>query len=121
MLDLAVRVIETGEQGPSEGDLVHFDEVLDELRGRDGRVELLAGYATIAAYRISVDDQEYELDQAPDPYYYDAEDPARDAAYAASSGAPFNKPSDPARRREFWTWWLREAVPTAAFSAVPYR
>jgi hypothetical protein len=36
-------------------------------------------------------------------------------AYAGE--LPWGDGSDPARRREFWTWWIDEAVPAAAASA----
>jgi len=50
-----------------------------------------------------------------DPWSSDA---ARDAA-AAFAGPVWEQPSsDREKRREFWSWWLREAVP-AAWRAVP--
>lgn len=48
-----------------------------------------------------------------DPWSSDA---ARDAA-AAYAGPVWEPSSDREKRREFWTWWLREAVP-AAWRAV---
>jgi hypothetical protein len=35
------------------------------------------------------------------------------ASVALAGGSPWTPGSDPARRREFWQWWLREAVPAA--------
>jgi hypothetical protein len=79
---------------------------------------LLVGYAAVAALRTALFDEAFSAslidleasDLELDPYTADA---AFWAAGAYASGPPMDPASDPDRRREFWEWWLTEAVPEA--------
>ena len=114
MLELAERRLQTGEQPPDDEDLEYFDVELDNLHAATKRAAVLVGYAALHAYRVAVEDHHFDADETPDPADYDEPDPARDAAIAYANGLPGEAGSDGALRREFWLWWLREAVPAAA-------
>jgi hypothetical protein len=47
-------------------------------------------------------------------------DTALTASIVYANGGPWDKSADPIKRRDFWLWWLKEAVPAAAaISAAP--
>lgn len=79
------------------------------------------GYAAVDAVTTAQVDEEVEgfdegeLDENLDADQWDA---SFFASLAFASGAPGEQGSDPARRREFWRWYLREAVP-AAYTTAP--
>jgi hypothetical protein len=54
-------------------------------------------------------------DEDLSPYYMDA---SYLSSVAAAGGFPSQKEADPAKRLEFWEWWLSEAVPQA-WDSVP--
>ena len=81
--------------------------------------------AAIAAYYVALWDERFsswEIDatlpnNSIDPFDFDA---ALTAAIVYANGGPWDRGSDKIKRREFWLWWLKEAVPAAAaVSAAP--
>ncbi len=96
---------------------------LDELEMQGGEISALsAGYAAAAALRAALHDELFDdghldltvTDADVDPEWTDA----AFAAAAAHAGGPLGSTTaDPARRRDFWRWWLETAVPEAARDA----
>jgi hypothetical protein len=91
---------------------------LDVHSDKLGIVETIAsGLAAVEALREALGKDPYEgvnidatkSDEELDPYHTDAAQFAADAY----SGPSWISSSSPEKRREFWEWWLREAVPMA--------
>jgi len=81
--------------------------------------------AAIGAFYVALWDERFsswEIDpklpnNSLDPFDFDA---ALTASIVYAEGGPWDKGSDPIKRRDFWLWWLKEAVPAAtAISAAP--
>jgi len=85
---------------------------------------LVCSAATGALYVALWDERfnSWELDpklpnNSIDPFEFDA---ALTASIVYANGGPWDRGSDPIKRRDFWLWWLKEAVPAAAaVSAAP--
>lgn len=97
---------------------------LDDLvAGEDSDPALRAGFAAAKAITTALHDELFEpaerdedvSDEALDPDQWDA---AYFAAMSFAGGAIWEDGSDPERRREFWQWYLKDAVPRA-WDAVP--
>lgn len=77
-----------------------------------------------ATYDMSFDPAQPPAEIKPGQFMLDGQvgpfnrDAAFDASVAAANGLPWDSTSSPQRRRAFWEWWLREAVP-AAWESVP--
>ena len=84
----------------------------------EGRAPVGAGLAALSALQVAISDEEFDpesinlnlTDEDVDAYDHDAVFPAA-ADYAG--GPTWVPESDAAKRREFWHWWLKEALPTA--------
>lgn len=123
MLALAEQVL-SGAAPPDASDRSRgqFWTEMDDLVYRDQLfIPAPVGYAAVNAVTTAQVDEEVEgfdegeLDENLDAYQLDA---SYLASLAFASGAPGEQGSDPARRREFWRWYLREAVP-AAYTTAP--
>jgi hypothetical protein len=84
----------------------------DESRYRG----VYAGHAACGALRVAIDDEPVGLaDQGLDQYDLDAEE--QDTAFLASlafgGGDEGEAAYRPELRRDFWQWYLDEAVPAA--------
>jgi Immunity protein Imm5 len=90
-------------------------ELENMLEEEVGNVEY-AGWAAVAAVVVAGCDEDLS-DPDSDLDDLDVEVTSWSNAYAASvayaNGAPSQPGSDVSHRREFWTWWLDEAVPAA--------
>jgi hypothetical protein len=94
---------------------------LDNLRPSE-RYSLAkcVGFAVIRAATISLHDEtfivfndEQDLDENYDPYDWDA---AYHTSIACANGGPWDASSNVEKRREFWLWYINEAVPKAFLS-----
>ncbi|MGH9281181.1 MAG: Imm5 family immunity protein, partial [Acidimicrobiales bacterium] len=78
------------------------------------------GQAVCAALSTAAHDKPYD-DLPPDVDDYDLDSDAWDASFLAAMAAAGGEVGSPVasdeRRREFWEWYLREAVPSAWRSA----
>jgi hypothetical protein len=87
----------------------------------DFLIEINAGYAAASAASTAISDDKYDeaniddstLDEDLDPYEWDA---GYFASIAYAGGPPGADSSDSDKRREFWSWYLNNAVPNAWFS-----
>ena len=86
---------------------------VDRLNG----VAVAAGYAAAQAVTTALNDERFDVqdldskvDRDLDPYDWDA---SFFASVAAAHGAPWEASSDGSARREFWRWYIREAIRTA--------
>jgi hypothetical protein len=93
----------------------HCGELVYEHQ--DKQNDALVGYAAIQTLRIALWDDLYSdalaelaIDEDIDPEDLDY---AFSAAACWAEGTIWNESSSPARRHEFWHWWLSEAVPAA--------
>lgn len=96
--------------------------LFDDARGRERGY--LAGHAVAATGWVAVGDEllspdagvsEKELIDPEDP---DLWDPAFFAAGAWAGGMPWSRSHSPETYREFWQWYLEDAVPQAWLSAT---
>ena len=76
------------------------------------------GYSALEALSVAVQDEAFDeraVDLASSDADLDADeiDAALSASVAYANGAILYPGSDHVRRREFWEWWLKEAVPAA--------
>ena len=76
--------------------------------------EVAAGFAAVQALGTAMYDEFFDPDSL-DPARPDEDDPeSHDSAYyaavAEAGGMPGDPDADRERRREFWRWWLGEAV-----------
>jgi hypothetical protein len=84
---------------------------------------VLVGYGAIKVVDVAVRDENFDptqinpqlTDDHLDPYDLDV---APTAAAAYADGFRWDSESDPQKRRQFWQWWLTEAVPKA-WAAFP--
>src|SRR5579859_563833 len=77
-----------------------------------------AGWAALMAFGemkqdLQVHPPEIDLMQTDEEFTMDERDYACYAAAAYADGTPDWPSADQARRRQFWNWWLTEAVPMA--------
>lgn len=119
--DEPMRLLAAAQAGPAAAGLKQAvrdaHTHLDNLSLRGGTA-VSAGLAYWAVARNLVfgrpeepGDVDGEMDLDPDDW-----SPCFYAANAAANGPTWLDGSDPAARREFWRWYLLEAVPTAAGS-----
>jgi Immunity protein Imm5 len=106
---------EISEEAAREENSRFMTELEDMLEEEVGNVEY-AGWAAVAAVVVAGCDEDLsEPDSDLDDL--DVEVTSWSTAYAASvayaNGAPGQPGSDVSHRREFWNWWLDEAVPAA--------
>jgi hypothetical protein len=82
-------------------------------------VSISVGFAAANVVAAALNDEQFDpndeedaqfLDEDYDPYDWDA---SFYASIAYAGGAPGDENSDLQRRKEFWEWYLKEAVPTA--------
>ncbi len=86
---------------------------------------LYAGFSAVKALFVAVEDEKFDsgaidyqcTDADIDPYDLDTSFFAC-AAYA--HGSVWESESDAAKRRDFWEWWLKHAVPKAQSAVVTY-
>jgi hypothetical protein len=103
----------------ADRDFGEFWTYMDNLASKfeDSR-PVMVGYSAAKALLTALFDEkfdpfhiDYDLTDADvDPYDSDA---AFAAAVAYADGSIWNPDSSSTKRREFWEWWLSEAVPTA--------
>jgi hypothetical protein len=88
-----------------------FDLMTDESRF----VGTYAGHAAISALFVAMSDEAYDYEPERDDYDLDAEDldTSFQAAMAYGGGDVGEKAYNIEKRREFWQWYLDEAVPNA--------
>lgn len=102
---------------------VHGDDIDGELANREGAPSVNAGLVCHAASRallVAVWDERFEPHRPPPDWTgrYGSFDPeSMDASYlvaAVVTGSwPNQENSDVEKRRAFWRWYLRKAVPRA--------
>jgi hypothetical protein len=105
---------------------VHASKISAQLADRrapGGRLTSLVGYAASRVLFVAVQDELFDPDDVDDPESHGSGDPeSMDASYMASAvaagGFPEDKSSDVGARRQYWQWYLEEAVPRA-WQAVP--
>lgn len=81
--------------------------------------------SAVKALKTAIEDEDFDpatrdyqlTDQDRDPFSQDA---SYFASVAYANGTMLDSQSNPAKRLEFWEWWLTQAVP-AAWEAVPER
>ena len=90
------------------------------LLGREHLTAVYAGWAAWAAARDAIAGNhdgpppgESELEVSPQEW-----EPSFYGSAAQSGGASWDRTGSPARRREFWEWYLATAVPEAFSAAV---
>lgn len=98
----------------------NFWEYFDELvyQDEDNTNAASVGTAAVQALSAAIFDEDFpannidyqRVDKGTDPYELDA---SFYAAAAYAGGAVWEETSSSAKRREFWEWWLNEAVPSA--------
>jgi hypothetical protein len=93
---------------------------LDDISwGSSTKSAVGAGYAALRALDVARGDEPCDLPR-PDSAVRDEDlqprqrDSAYLAAAAAAGGAPWEPRSSADRRRDYWNWWLAEAVPSVA-------
>jgi|SRR5579871_1340328 len=90
---------------------------LDELANQTNDMAVGVGYAAAQLLETALDDEPFDpedLDiEATDHKEFAMNDTTFFAAAAYADGMTSNREGDPKKRREFWEWWLREAVPQA--------
>lgn len=113
-LDATRQALAAASAPVLDADLGLFDVELDNLATTPGNdAKLAVGWAAVAAYRVLLHDEPH-MTQPPVEPVLDPPDPAFEAARAAAGGWIFSAAADSTKRREFWRWWLHEAVPAAA-------
>jgi len=121
ILDAAQGVLQgTHPREAARANRDRFWDRLEKLGHGDADIKVLscAGYSAIATLNAALRDElfdpariDYDVgDGAVDPYQSDA---AYFAAIACAHGPVRSSSSDADKRRQFWTWWLDEAVPAA--------
>jgi hypothetical protein len=104
----------------------HYTEYwqhVDQLGFDSKSMAVSAGYAAVTALMTAVDDETYRPEQIDlneqDSRDIDDNDASFFAAAAFASGPSWKtigSDSDAEARRQFWLWWLNEAVPAACGS-----
>lgn len=91
------------------------------LYEREDSIAVCAGLAAYSACRTAVYDEDFEPDNVDDLTDDDLEPYDWDAGYLAAlvyaGGGKWNEESNATQRRQFWEWYLKEAVPKAWNSA----
>jgi len=113
----AVQVL-AGELDPASLEQINMrlqPDVVNLLEQGEGAfVAVYAGLSAVAAINTVLYDTDFEAvgenEQEVDP---DTWDPSFYASLAACGGAVWENGPDEHLRREFWTWYLHEAVPMA--------
>lgn len=93
-----------------------------EYRGFEYQKAIAAGLSAISALSTALDDEAFDR-EGIDEELTDADTDAYESdssfwAAIASAGATWEEKGDRRKRREFWQWWLTEAV-NYAWSAIP--
>lgn len=123
MLALADRVVR-GEVEPQSArrERDRFSVDVENLRDADFAPGYVGSAAVAAAITAEVDnwtDRPPETtDDDLDPYEWDTSYYASSAYAGSMPGEPDDDAASQSRRREFWRWYLSEAVPSA-YRAVP--
>jgi hypothetical protein len=89
---------------------------LDDMREEEVGNDEYAGWAALQAVVVAANDEDLsDLNSDVDDLDIDGSSwsTAFNASVAYANGVPSQPGSDVSRRREFWTWWLDEAVPEA--------
>jgi immunity protein Imm5 of predicted polymorphic toxin system len=103
----------------------HYMDELSQGANPAGSFAVLAGYAAVKVLDRAWYDLHFDPERIDGPQddgqvsAYDS-DAAFDASMVYANGGLGDPRSDPAKRLEFWEWWLTRAVP-AAWVAVPER
>jgi hypothetical protein len=121
LLDLAEQVCRGEVDGATLTELrsraqTEFDDI---SWASDDKSAVAVGYAAHRALAAAIRDELFDLVQPNTPdrdedRQPDEHDSAYFAAAAASGGAPWQPGSSAERRRDYWLWWLTEAVPAIA-------
>jgi immunity protein Imm5 of predicted polymorphic toxin system len=115
---VALSVIDAITQGGESGDASDtFDELWEavmDLSLERPFPEIAVGFAAVQALSTAMYDESFDPDDL-EPEREDGDDPesfdsAYYAAVAAAHGLPAAPESDSQLRREFWKWWVTEAV-----------
>lgn len=110
-----------GKKAAKFGD--EFWTLLEHHIGEDNNISIYAGTSAVKALFVAVQDEQFDESNIDyqrtdaDVDVYDL-DTSYFAAAAYAHGSIWEPDSDPAKRREFWEWWLQEAVP-AAWRSMP--
>ena len=114
-----VEKILAGIDQSTEEEVGRYWSYMDGVAAKtQGRPPVGVGYAAVEALYTAVADEEFDpsaidynlSDEDVDPYEHDT----AFAAAADYAGGPTWVPnSDATKRREFWHWWLSEAIPAA--------
>ena len=102
---------------------LHMDNVSAELydAGGHNQTAALAGYAACRALAVALYDETFSRsDTGAEPHWSEPYllDPAEHASAAYAGGHPGDPSSDPEKRRAYWLWYCRHAVP-GVLSAAP--
>lgn len=116
MVELARAYASGGSTEEAARDKIgRFMTELEDMLEEVGNVEY-AGWAAVDAASVAASDEDLS-DPDSDLDDLDVDVTSWSAGYAASvayaNGAPGQPGSEVNRRREFWNWWLDEAVPAA--------
>jgi len=109
------RADQTAAKRQRDEAFAYMDALSDRSRNK---IPVSAGYSAVQALSTALWDEFFDPADINVELTDDHVDPEeRDAAYFAAlvsaNGPPWDDHSDPNRRREFWEWWLREAVSAA--------
>lgn len=114
-----VEQVLAGISQSTEEEVGEFWSYMDGVAAEtEGGPPVGVGYAAVEALHTAVADEEFNplaidyslTDEDVDPYEHDT----AFAAAADYAGGPTWEPkSDASKRREFWHWWLSEAIPAA--------
>jgi hypothetical protein len=124
LLDLATRVRNGELDGATlaaERNQTFTD--LDDIAYLSGNNPAVGvGYGAQHALTVAIRDEPFDPAH-PDPAVRDEDvqpedhDSAYYASIAATGGPPWDEESSAARRRDFWQWWLSQAVPASLDAA----
>jgi hypothetical protein len=93
-------------------------ERADELAMESGSAAAAVGYGAVQALTVALQDEHFDPDavdlSAVDSPDIQENDASFFAAAAYADGPRWREQSSRERRREFWRWWLTQAVPEAA-------
>jgi hypothetical protein len=92
----------------------YFDSKLSENPGNATSSQISIGYAAALCFYVAFFDEDFDanyiddnLEDAEDPYEMDV---AQIVAIAYADGGTGDPDSNKEKRKEFWHWWLNEAV-----------
>jgi hypothetical protein len=95
---------------------------ITDMTDAEGGSDQYAGLTAVKVSYVAESDEFFsELESDDDDEDLDvwSWSPGYTASIAYSGGAPFQPESNVSRRREFWRWWLDEAVPNACKLCKP--